>query len=97
MIESTFMLLSGAALISNVVALKTLVQKLKRSKNYSSHYIISLACSDLIFSLGIFTVHLIQITDINVSYNTLLVYWNISQGITFTSSLLFIFLVVVDP
>ena len=96
MLHFALAIISAVALISNISAIWVLAKKLKQGKTHSSHYILNLACADLIFSTCIFVVSIIKITELKVHHASLLAYWNISQGVTFTSSLLLIMLIAFD-
>ena len=80
----------------NIGVLVVSYKRIKTSQNNSDRFITSLACADMMFCLGMMITSIIKITDWNAPYQILLLYWNISQGVSFSSSLLHILAISMD-
>ena len=71
-------------------------KKKKGTRNNADILITSLACADITFCLGIMVNSIVVITGFSYSRKALSVYWNLSQGASFSGSLLHIMTIAVD-
>ena len=78
----------------NLIIIIKFFKKPKRSK--LDLMIVNLALADICFCLGVIIAFTVKLANLNTSSNYLLIYWNVSQGVSFTASLLHIMLISVD-
>ena len=80
----------------NLTIIIKVFKKPKRLRKKLDLIIVSLALADICFCLGIVTAFLVKLTELDIAEQYLLIYWNLSQGLSFAASLLHIVLISVD-
>ena len=80
----------------NLLVLRTFVKKKRRHRNNADKFITSLAFADITFCLCIIVSSIIELTNSVVSHKAFEIYWNISQGTSFSGSLLHIMVISID-
>ena len=96
-IVSWTMLVTGAfGLLLNIAVLVVLIKKLKHNQTNSCKFIVNLAVADMIFASCIVIFFSIRLAGLQVSTFYLTIYWNMSQGISFTASLFYILSISID-
>ena len=80
----------------NLLVLRTFIKKKRGHRSNADKFITSLAFADMIFCLCIIVSSIIEITNTMVSHKAFAIYWNISQGTSFSGSLLHIMAISID-
>ena len=80
----------------NLIIIIKFFKKPKRNRKKLDLMIVNLALADICFCLGVIIAFTIKLAKLDTSNNYLLIYWNVSQGVSFTASLLHIMLISVD-
>ena len=80
----------------NLIIIIKFLKKQQRKRKKLDLIIVNLALADICFCLGVITAFTVKLSRLNVSEQNLLIYWNISQGLSFSASLLHIMLISVD-
>ena len=80
----------------NLVIIIKFIKKAQRKRKKLDFMIVNLALADICFCLGIVAAFTLKLSKLDISEKYLLIYWNISQGLSFTASLLHIILISVD-
>ena len=80
----------------NLIIIIKYIKKTKRSRTKLDLILVNLALADICFCLGVIIAFAVKLAKLDTSNNYLLVYWNVSQGVSFTASLLHIMLISVD-
>ena len=82
--------------ILNLILIIKFIKKKQSQRKKLDFIIVNLALADVCFCLGIVTAFTLKLSRLNFSEKYLLIYWNISQGLSFAASLLHIILISVD-
>ena len=82
--------------VLNLIIVLQFFKKPKRKRKELDLMIVSLALADICFCLGVIIAFTVKLAKVDTSNNYLLIYWNISQGVSFIASLLHIMLISVD-
>ena len=94
----TWLMLSTACtgFALNISVFRKFSKKKKGKKTNADKLITSLACADIIFCLGVIVNSVILLSECSYYRKPLLIYWNISQGTSFSGSLLHIIAISID-
>ena len=91
--------MAGTACVGFLLNISVFVKFYRKKKGKRSNadiLITSLACADITFCTGMMVNSVILITRCGYSHKALSVYWNISQGASFSGSLLHIMTIAMD-